>query len=202
LGGNKQNSGGVASMLRRLGDEHVRAIVTGGHDAEHLVRANLGDEAGSLLRALPPEDRADAASELFSRIAKGTLAADDAVSWLSIRVRRARQSLERVADAADRIKAERSRGGIASTATRRAPWQVWGKWIWKETGRHPGKTHPNYQKDIIRVIQARARGKAIKETERARRVPAGLPIILGKNGKPPSEKSIRRNLFDSRAKFI
>jgi hypothetical protein len=186
----------VAARLRLLGDEHIRTLDSGAAQAERIVRTTLGDEAGSLLMALPPADRATAAYEMFQRIKDGRMNFDDASFWLSMRVRRSRQRLEQAANAGAAIKAERSRGGEASAATRRAPWKPWQEWIYK----HPSRAHPNFQSDIIRVIQGRAGGRPIKETERVRNVPDDLPTIYGRNRKPPSEDSIRRNLFNSRVR--
>jgi hypothetical protein len=55
--------------LRRIADEHVRTITSGADIAEEHVRGVLGNEAGALLRALAPEDRAAVAREAFRRLA-------------------------------------------------------------------------------------------------------------------------------------
>ncbi len=179
----------VTAVFRRLGERHVRSIDTGAYHAEQTIREKYGDEASRLLSALPPEDQMQVASDMVERIKDGRMKSDDVPLWLFMRVRQA-------ADAAAAVKAERSRGGDASTAARRAPWKPWQEWVCK----HPSRRHPNFQRDIIRVIQGRARGRPIKETERVRNVPDNLPPIYGMNGKPPSEDSIRRNLFDSRVR--
>jgi hypothetical protein len=184
----------VAAMLRRLGEEQIRKATTGAGQAEQLVRTTFGDEAGSLLKALPPEDRATTAFEMFQRIADGRMGFDAVSFWLSMRVRRTRQRLEQAANAAAVVKAERSRGGKASSAARREPWQQWQQWC----ASHPRRVFREFRRDLVSVIQKRALGRPDEELERKLRVPANLPVIRGQNGKPPSKRSIRQHLFSAK----
>jgi hypothetical protein len=186
-----QHEDGVAATLRRLGEEHVRTLAADGYDAERLVREKLGDKERDLLQALPPEDRAKTAYELFRRIAQGRITIGEASFWLSMQVRKARHKLER---AANEAQDARSRGGKASTAARRRSWQPWEQWMHP----HPHREFPKFQGSIIRVIQGRARGTPDEKLELKCGVPKGLPVILGKNGQSPSERSIRRHLFGAK----
>jgi hypothetical protein len=122
-GSTPQDEDGVAAMFRRVGEKQIREAASWAKQAEWIVRTALGDEAGSLLKALPPEDRARAAYELFQRIKDGRMKFDDAILWLEMRMDRTLHRWEQAAKAGAAVKAERSRGGEASTAARRAPWK-------------------------------------------------------------------------------
>ena len=156
---------------------------------------NIGDEAGRLLSALPPEDQTPVASDMVERIKDGRMKSDDAASWLLIRVRQKQQALEQAANAAAGINAaQRSRGGKASSAARRERWQPWQHWV----NSQPFPEGPKFQHDIVSIFQARALGRPDEDLERRRRVPANLPVIRGQGGKPPSERSIRQHLFGAK----
>jgi hypothetical protein len=193
-GSTPQDEDGVAAMFRRVGEKQIREAASWAKQAEWIVRTALGDEAGSLLKALPPEDRARAAYELFQRIKDGRMKFDDAILWLEMRMDRTLHRWEQAAKAGAAVKAERSRGGEASTAARRAPWKPWQEWL----APHQYRGWPKFQGGIVSVIRSRALGKADEELERRLNIPAGMPAIPGKNGKPPSERSIRRRLFGAK----
>jgi hypothetical protein len=188
-----QDEGSVAAAFRRVGEEQIREVASGAGEAEHDIRQTFGDRAGDLLRALPPEDRKSAADELLQRIKDGRTEPDDIFFWLSMRARRTRQRLEQAANAAAVVKAERSRGGKASSAARREPWQQWQRWCASQP-----RGLRAFRHDLVSVIQKRALGQPDEELERKRHVPPNLPVIRGRGGKPPSEKSIRRRLFGAK----
>jgi hypothetical protein len=197
--GSKQRSipydeSSLAAMFRRVGEEQLREAASGAKQAEGIVREALGDEAGGLLSALPPEDRAPAAYEMFQRIKDGWMNVDDAASWLLIRVRQKQRPLEQAVNAAAVIKAERSSGGKASSAARRERWQLWQHWVSSQ----PFPEGPKFQRDIVSVLRAKASGKPDEGLEQKWEVPADLPVIHGQNGKPPGERSIRQRLFGAK----
>ena len=188
--------GRVAAMLRRIGERaNSRSRDRRAAMREQIVRETFGAEAGSLLRALPPEDRNRWRPSMFQRIKDGRMNIDDTASWLLIRVRQRQQALEQAASRAAGINAaQRSRGGKASSAARRERWQPWQHWV----NSQPFPDGPKFQRDIVSVIQARALGRPDEDLERKRGVPANLPVIHGQNGKPPSERSIRQHLFGAK----
>jgi DNA-binding MarR family transcriptional regulator len=185
------SAGGVTAAVKRLAEEHIRTTAANGYEAERLVRAKLGDRAGDLLKALPPEARARTACEVFERIEDERLTFEGAHSWLFMQVLEGRQKLEQAVQA---VETGRSRGGKASTAARCRPWQLWEQCMQP----HPSRDFPKFQRAVISVIQGRARGTPNEELEQKHGVPANLPGIAGKNGQPPSERSIRRHLFGAK----
>jgi hypothetical protein len=194
-----QDEGGVTAMLRRLGEEQIREAASGAVQAEQIVRTTLGDEAGSLLKALPPQDRATAAYELFQRIEDDPKNFDVSV-WLSMRVRRTRHHLEQAANAAAGIKAERSRGGKAGSAAQRARWQPWRDALCKYAKvSHPGNAPEHVKKRWVESVMYRS-GAKIPKPQLYEDVPPHLPTIRGRSGKPPKEDTIRLNLFGSRSR--
>jgi hypothetical protein len=182
---------GVAAMLRRLGEEQIREAATGAGQAEQLVREAFGAEAAAYLSAIAPEYRRETANELFSQMENGVLSPDEAVLWLSIECRHARQRLEREAKAA---RTRRSRGGKASSAARREPWQPWRQWC----DSHPHRGFRKFRSAVVSVLQKRALGPPDEELERKLRVPPNLPEIWGHGGKPPGERTIRQRLFGAK----
>jgi hypothetical protein len=180
-------------MLRRVGEEQIREAASGATEAEHVIRQTFGDRAGDLLRALPPEERKPAADELLQRIKDGRTEPNDIFFWLSMKARRIRHRLEQAANAAAVVKAERSRGGKASSEARREPWQQWQRWCASQP-----RGLRAFRRDLVSVIQKKALGRPDEELERKLRVPANMPPIHGQNGKPPSEKTIRRRLFGAK----
>jgi hypothetical protein len=191
---------GVAATLRRVGEEQVRTLAADGYDAERRVRATLGDREGDLLRALPPEDRAKTAYELFCRISEGRIGIEETSFWLSMQVHKARHKLEQAANVAEKIKAERSRGGKASSATHGTRWALWRAAFCKYANvPHPRNASPNVKKRWVDAIRFRS-GQKIPKPQLYDEVPADLPPIYGHRGKPPSIDTIRQNLFDTRSK--
>jgi hypothetical protein len=191
----QHEEGGVAAMLRRVGDEQISEAASDAIEAEHVIRQTFGDRAGDLIRTLPPKERKPAADELLQRIKDGRTDFDAVSFWLSMRVRRTRHRLEQAANATAGINAaQRSRGGKASSAVRREQWRPWWQWVSSQ----PFPEGPKFQRDIVAIIQARALGTPNEELERKRNVPANLPVIRGHGEKPPSERSIRQHLFGAK----
>jgi hypothetical protein len=189
----------VAETFKKVSDEYLREIASGAVVAERRVREVFGELAAANLKAIIPEQRLAIARDAFQRLIDGD-AIDDVVLWLSIKVRDQRRSLEKSAKTVSGIVAERKRGGSNSAAARRARWAPWRKWICEEKRvTNPDAVHPNFKRSIIEVIRFRS-GARIPKPPRDASIPDELPIIRGLRGKPPSEDSIRRNLFGSRAK--
>jgi hypothetical protein len=187
----------VAAAFQSHADETLRELASGAHIAEQYVREVLGEVSAANLRALRPEDRDAAAVEVSQRLAEG-MSVGLVKAGLEIAVRKQRLALERKAKTAAGTEAERKRGAAATGAKRKAPWDIWRTWICKYFGVDDAAKVPSADKNaIIAAIVYRAGTKTQQPTLR---VPAELPTLKGRDGKPPSDQSIRRNLFRSRAK--
>jgi hypothetical protein len=183
------------STMGRIGDEHVRTIASGADVAESYIRGILGNEAGALLEVLAPEDRAPVALEAFRRMVEDEWTPMDVTSWLSIEVRHMRWRGEDANKTASRIRSGRQTGGRKVSAAKRNAWQAWRNWICKDRNvEHPREASPSFKKNITNVIRLRA-GASIPAPALNKRVPDDLPTVYGQAGKPPSEGSIRKNLF-------
>jgi hypothetical protein len=184
----------VAAMLQRRADARLREIASNSDVAERHVFEELGEVALANLRALSPERRAATALGVFERLCGG-MSADDARAWLAIKVQEQRFALERKATAASETDAGRRRGGAASVAKRQALWDEWRNWIFQYFG---ARLSADDRRSIVDVIVFRA-GARTQEPKLNKNVPDTLPV-LGRRGKPPSDDSIGRNLFNTRAK--
>lgn len=190
----------IAAGFKKIFDEQLREIVSGADEVERYVSKYLGKEAATNLKALIPEHRPFAALEALQRRIDGATA-DEVTALLAIKVRDQRLVFEKAAKTSSAIKAERRRGGIASGAARRTLWAPWREWICKEAKvSTPDKAHPHFKNLIVEVIRFRSGAAGIPKPPGDTRIPTDLPILRGRNGKPPSEDAIRRNLFKSRAK--
>lgn len=146
-----------------------------------------------------PEDRAEVALEAFKRLKSGSTV-NEVTAWLSLTAVKRRRALETAAQAWLDVENERKQGALASAAARRGPWQAWREWICREANvPSPEKAHLNFKRTIIEVIRFR-KGVTLQEPPGNARVPKDLPALRGQDGKWPSEDTIRRNLFGSRAK--
>jgi hypothetical protein len=205
VGSKKQRSiphdeSSLAAMFRRVGEKQIREDAHGAKQAEWIVRTALGDEAGSLLTALPPEDRAMAAYEMFQRIKDGRMNFDDAPLWLEMRRDRTLHRLEQAANAADNIKADRSRGGQISSATQRARWGLWRAAFCKYARvSDPNDAPPHVKKRWVDAIRFRSGEKKMSKPQLYADVPSNLPSMK-RNNKPPSVGTIRLNLFGHRGR--
>jgi hypothetical protein len=189
----------VAEAFRSLGEEQIRETASGANKAQWIVRTALGDGVGDLLNALPPEDRAPAAYEMFQRIKDGRMNFEDAPFWLSIRARRIRQRLEQEAKAAANIKAERSRGGTASSANQRSRWSLWRAALCKYAGvTDPCRAPQPVKKRWIDAVRFRS-GEKMPKPQLYHEVPSNLPSMR-RNNKPPSVHTVRLNLFGHRGR--
>jgi hypothetical protein len=189
----------VTATFKKIAEEHLREISSGADIAEQRILEFLGQAAFTNLKALIPEHRAAIALEAFQRLIGGAPVAE-VNAWLSIKVRDQRLVLETAAKADSGVKAERRRGGIASTVARWTPWQPWREWICKDADVSiPAKANRELKNSIIDVIRFRSGAKMSEPSSNAR-VPNNLPVPHGQNRKPPSEDAIRRNLFGGRAK--
>ena len=189
----------IIASLKKIADENLRESVSGADVAERHVLEFFGEAAAAHLKALIPELRVTTAQEAFERHKSGATA-DEISAWLSIRVRDQRRILEKTAQENSDAKVERRHGGIQSVAVRRAPWQAWREWICEYAKvSTPAKAHQNFKNSIVEVIRFRCGAKVPKPSRNAS-VPKTLPNPRGQDGKAPSEDSIRRNLFNSRAK--
>ena len=189
----------LTATMRRLADEHVRTLVSGADIAEKHIRGVLGDRAGDLLRALSPEARPGVAREAFRRLTEDNATPNDVALWLSIEVRRMRWRGEDADESAARTRSERQSGGQKVNAAKRDRWQKWRDWICKDLMvEQPREAPPGFKNSVMNVILFRG-GASISEPALNKRVPDDLPIIYGQSGKPPSEGSIRKNLFGRRS---
>jgi hypothetical protein len=184
----------VAAMLQRRADERLREIASRSDIAERHVFEELGPVALSNLKALSPERRVAAALGVFERLCGG-MSPVDATAWLAIKVQEQRSALERKAKAASETDAGRRRGGAASVAKRQALWEEWRNWLLKHFG---AGLSADDRRSIVDVIVFRA-GAKTQEPKLNKIVPDTLPV-LGRKGKPPSDDSIGRQLFNTRAK--
>jgi hypothetical protein len=189
----------VAAMLQRRADRRLREIASNSDIAERHVFEELGTVAATILGALSPEQRVAAALGVFERLLDG-MSADDATAWLGIQLQKQHATLELKAIAASETDAGRRRGGAASVAIRQVPWNAWRSWICTHFNVDDAAKVPSADRTaIITVISYRA-GVKIRRPALDKSVPTELPALKGRNGQPPSDDTIRRKLFDSRAK--
>jgi hypothetical protein len=190
----KPESALIATM-RRVADEHMRAIDSGADLAEKYIRGVLGDRAGDLLQVLSPEARPAVAREAFRCLSEDAATPKDVILWLSIKVRDMRWRGEDADEAAARIRTERQSGGQKGSAAKRDRWQKWRDWICEDQKvSHPWEAPPGFKRSIRNVILFRA-SASILEPALNERVPDDLPTIYGQGQKAPSIDSVRKNLF-------
>jgi hypothetical protein len=188
----------VRAAVQRSADEFLREIASSSHVAEHHVAEEIGDAAVRTLMALPAEKRAHVALGAFKRL-QGGMSVDDVTAWLAIKVREQRTAFEAEAKKASIAKAAHERGAAASVAQRRAPWDAWRGWICEHFGvSDTTKVQPEDRRSIVEVIVYRTRAKGHRPSLDDA-VPK-LPVPKGRERNPPSDDSIRRNLFGTRAK--
>jgi hypothetical protein len=189
----------IVAVFKKHADESLREISSGADVAERNVLEVLGDLAATKLKALAPENRAAIAQIALQRLRDGETV-EDVNAWLSIKVLDQRLVHEREARKASGIQSERKRGGTNSAANRRAPWLTWRDWICKHADvQDPAKVDSDLKRSIVDVISFR-NGAHIQPPGLDTCVPVELPRLPGRAGKPPSDDTIRRNLFFSRAK--
>jgi hypothetical protein len=189
----------ITRALRNIADEQFRERISCAAVAERYVSNSFGDAAAATLKSLMPEDRAEVAIEAFRRRNAGSTVAQ-VTAWLSLTALKRRRALETAAQASYDVINERKRGGLKSAATRRAVWPEWRDYICEIAKvSDPAKAHRGFKNAIIDVIRFR-NGANILEPPRHALTPMGLPKIPGHKGKPPSEATIRRRLFNSRKK--
>ena len=185
----------LMATMRRVADEHMRAIDSGADVAEKYIRGVLGDRAGDLLQALSPEARPAVTREAFRRLIEDRATPKDVTLWLSIEVRHMRWRGEDADETAARIRTERQSGGQKGSAAKRDRWQKWRDWVCEDQKvSHPWEAPSGFKNRIMTVIQFRAR-PSIREPMLNKRVPDDLPTIYGQGRKAPSRDTIRKNLF-------
>jgi hypothetical protein len=188
----------VTAAVQRSADEFLRETASSSHVAERHVAEEIGDEAAQTLRALPAEKRAHVALGAFKRL-QGGMSVDDVTAWLAIKVREQRTAFEAEAKKTSTAQAAHRRGAAASVARRRAPWDAWRDWICEHFEvADATKVRPEDRRLIVEVVVYRARAKGHRPSLDDA-VPK-LPVPKGRDRNPPSDDSIRRNLFGTRAK--
>jgi hypothetical protein len=189
----------ITAAFKKHRDENLREIMSGADIAERHVLDAFGELAATNLKALIPENRGVIARIAFQRLFDGETVEDVKV-WLAIKVRDQRLALEKDAKTVLGLQAGRKRGGANSVTNRQAPWQAWRDWICAHASvRDPTEVSSDLRRSVVDVICFRGGARNSRPTLDAS-VPSTLPILRGRTGKVPSDDSIRRNLFGSRAK--
>lgn len=168
-----------------------------GADENSPPEPEFGWTAHKALAGLPPMLRAILEQQARAKLHAG-VAAYRVRTHLVERSVSVRYATEEFTD--DPVRAERSRGGVRAGEVRRASWQQWRTTLCNSLGvRDLGNALERSRKEVVEVIQWRVKREGDAPLSNSR-IPGDLPVLRGHGGKPPSEKTIRKNLFGSRGK--